>query len=261
MLAGFIELIRGDLDLVEEKINRELKLKSGNAAEYAHLEFNSLDKYMRPSLVLLCARLFNQSDEKTISLAGIVQLIHMASLVHLGIKDDSPNVINEEGIDLRDGSQFPVLVGDYLYGKFFSHLCDAKILHLLKPLSEIICSMNEGSILRKKCETNQISLKEKTLEIIRKETAELIAGACRLGASLTDADEEQLSIVNSFGMYLGMAYGIVERNLSFDKASEYLTKAHKELMQLKDNPARRTLEKLTHMLLAGEIDIKTRMVV
>lgn len=261
MLAGFIELIRGDLDIVDNKINRELKLKSGNAAQYAHLELNPLEKYLRPSLVLLSARLFNDTDEKTISLAGIVQFIHMASLVHLGIKDDSPNVINEEGIDLRDGSQFPVLVGDYLYGKFFAHLCEAKILHLLKPLSEIICYMNEGSILRKKCEINQMSLKEKTLEIIRKETAELIAGACRLGASLADATEEQLSVINSFGMYLGMAYGIIERNLSFDKACEYLKKAHKELMQLKDSPERKALEKLIDMLLAGELEINTRMVV
>lgn len=260
MLAEIIELVQDELDLVEAKINKELKLRVGHAANFAHLDFNPMDRYLRPALVLLSARMFSPIDNKILSLAGVMQFVHMASIVHLGITDESKNVSIDEGFDVRDGSQFPVLVGDYLYGNFFALICDGDILYLLEPVSEIICYMNEGSILNKKAEDNDVMQKEKALEIIKLETAESIAGACRLGASLTNATESELKIVNNFGMHLGMAYGIIERNMSFDRACEYLKKAHKELVQIKDSPAKRALEKLINSLLTGEIAIQKRMV-
>lgn len=260
MSLSFLEAIRPELDSVDLLINKELKLKSGHASEFAHLDFNPLQRHLRPALVILTARLLNRPVcEKVISLAGIIQFIYTASLVHLGISDQDK--VDKSLVAPQDGSQFPVLVGDYLFGKFFNTLCEAEMLPFLNPLAEIICQMNEGSILRKKVERNSLSAKDWFMQIVEKETAELIAGSCRLGAELSNASPAEIARSDSFGRYLGLALGLIERGVSFDKALEYLKKALKELLGFKDVPARRVLEKFVHMLMERELIIKKIMVV
>lgn len=259
MSLSFLEAIGPELDSVDLLINQELKLKSGHASEFAHLDFNPLERHLRPALVILTARLFNRPVcDKVISLAGIIQFIYTASVVHLGISDQDK--ADKGFLTPQDGSQFPVLVGDYLFGKFFTTLCEAQMLPFLSPLAEIICQMNEGSILRKKVEQNNLLAKDWLMKIVEKETAELIAGSCRLGAELSKASPAEIAKADSFGRYLGLALGLIERGVSFDKASDYLKKALKELLGFKEVPARRVLENLVHMLMDRELIIAKRMV-
>lgn len=260
MTLSFLDAIKPELDSVDLLINKELKLKSGHASEFAHLDFNPLERHLRPALVILTARLFNRPVcDKVISLAGIIQFIYTASLVHLGISDQDK--ADKGLLAPQDGSQFPVLIGDYLYGKFFTTLCDAKMLPFLNPLAEIICQMNEGSILKKKVEQNNLLAKDWFLQIVEKETAELLAGSCRLGAELGNASPAEIAKSDNFGRYLGLALGLIERGVSFDKASEYLKQALKELLGFKEVPARKALENLVHMLIDQDLIIEKRMVV
>lgn len=262
MQLRFFDLIKNELEQVDQLINKELKLKTGHASKFAHLDLSPLEKHLRPALVILTARLFNRTAcEKVISLAGIVQFIYTASQIHLRISDIDPEAEEREFLDPRDGSQLPVLVGDYLYGKFFTTLCEAQMLPFLKPLAEIICLMNEGNVLKKKTEHSELQAKEELLDVLEMETAELMAGSCRLGAELADAHPNDVDKTDYFGRYLGMAFGLIESGVSFDKASEYLKKALNVLLTFKETPARIALENLVHMLMAKELIIEKQMVV
>lgn len=225
---------------VHNKITKEMVIKAGHIGNYSHLEFSHINQVIRPALVILSSRLFGGNQEKTISLASIMQFIYMAFQIHKGVGEKDSDYSRETGSDPRDGSQFPVLVGDYLYGKFFTFLCDASLTTLLSPLAEIICHINESGLLKKKVCGHTLS-SPLMREVVQKETAELFAGCCRLGARLAGARPEEQEALGRFGLNLGMAFGLLEQEAAFEYSSSYLKSALSELFQLRDHPARDSL--------------------
>ncbi len=242
MLREILRPIEGDLQSVQDKIQKNLLSRAGCVGSFAHLEVSYLNQVIRPALVILAGRLFNYSAEKTIMLAGIFQFIYMASQIHAGISD------SDSDENKNYGSKFPVLVGDYLYGKFFTFLCDAGIIRFLQPLAEIICSINEGRILKQNAggayDTHPLIFKE----IISKEMATLFAGCCRLGACLSSAEEENQKYLYRFGFNLGVAYGMMEQGDPFKQGNNFFHCALAELERVPAKPERDVLAELVRFL-------------
>lgn len=247
-MNNLLHPIEYELQQVQQLINKSLKIKAGHLSTFAHLNFDKLNSIIRPALLLLCARLYGNNNIKTITLAAIVQFIFMASNVHSGINEDSDdNQLLVQETDPRNGCQFPVLVGDYLFGRFFTSLCDANIVNFLHPLSEIICKINEGGILRLK-QGSQEEINDNVLEnIIRSETAELFAGSCRLGGTLAGAEEMQLKFLYHTGINLGMAFGLMEYSAPSEQINRYLVKAQENIQHLPNIHARKSLEQLVSL--------------
>ncbi|MCL6559114.1 MAG: polyprenyl synthetase family protein [Firmicutes bacterium] len=246
MLNNIVQPIEEQLLQVHNKIKKELVIKAGHVGTFAHLDFSSVNKTIRPALAILSSRLFGGNQKKTIALASVFQFIYMASRVHNGITESDSDYLRGDS-DPRDGSQFPVLVGDYLYGKFFTLLCDAGIINLLQPVAEIICDIHEGGILKKKA-AGQDHSSQSWREVVRKETAELFAGCCFLSARLAGAPEEQQEVMRHFGLNLGMAFGLMEKGVSFDTVEGYIEKAKKELAAMPDRPERGILRRMVNSL-------------
>ncbi|HPU35719.1 MAG TPA: polyprenyl synthetase family protein [Bacillota bacterium] len=245
MLSNIITPIEDEIVSVHNLIQKHLTIRTGYLGKYAHLEFSSINKNIRPALVILSSRIFGLAREKSIVLASIIQFIYMASCVHRGITENDTDY-HRGNIDPRDGSQFPVLVGDYLYGKFFYFLSEAGILSLLDPLADIICQIHEGGILRKKL-TRQVASKA-LYEVVRKETSELFGGCCSLSALLTGAPPEYRQAMRNYGINLGMAYGLLEHGISREHVTNYLAKAQNSLSLIPPGQERTLLEKLLHNL-------------
>ncbi len=198
--------IRGEIAGVWEKMSRFYKIRAGYINDFAHLEKHA-EKYICPALVLYSARICGKVTDRVISLAMVFQFIHLAAMVHCNINEDSQN--RDGGpADPRDGCQYPVLVGDYLYGRFFTTLCDADIIKYLGPLSEIICMINEGSIMRIRNQDGGMINPVTKREIIRLESGELMAGCCRLAGDAAGAGAEQQQRLYNFGHAMGMALGM-----------------------------------------------------
>lgn len=247
--------VRGELQQVQESMKRHFYIKAGYLGGFAHLDLCQLNNVLRPLLVVLSARTGGKITDKVISLAGVLQYIYLASRVHGGINED--NAIAGSGTDdPRDGCQFPVLVGDYFYGRFFTTLCDAGIVEYLGPLSEIICEINEGAVIRLKNADDEKRNPLLYRELVRKETAELIAGCCRLGGRLGGADEQQQKILYRFGINLGLALGLLEQGNNYEQVGGYLREAAVELERL---PQRQGLKDLVELFLRREIPLR-RMV-
>ncbi|AQS59567.1 hypothetical protein B0537_11040 [Desulforamulus ferrireducens] len=250
MLGDVLEEIKEDLNYIYSNINSNLSIKAGQIGDYAHLELSSLDKCLRPAVVLLVGRLYNCKSPKLLSLGAIIQYIFMASRIHQNI----PETRQTQEVDPRDGTQFPVLIGDYLYGKFFTTLCDAEILHLLRPLAEIIGRIHEGGILDRTNLHRKEDNHQLAAEIIKLETAELFAGAARLAGELAEAPEEDLQLLYEFGLNIGMGYGLKEKT---GLSVKYFQQALMILEKLPNCPDKVMLENLVRVLQINDI----RMVV
>lgn len=237
-----LHAINEELNLVDLKIKEELKIrKSGNAGQFTHLEFSRFDSIIRPAITILVGKLFSYKKDKLVALASIFQFIYMSSQIHSQITEGEAEVD-----DVRDGCQFPVLVGDYLFGKFFSHLSDEGMLEYLGPLAEIICRINEGATLRNQHPNANInSTPELALTIIRKETAELFAGCTSLAAKISDASEVDVKRMYEFGINFGLGLGLLEQGVAYEYIEKYVNEARTILGNLSST---QTIKELTDLL-------------
>lgn len=238
-------LVKKELETVNILMEREYKIKAGYLRNFTRLDLAPIDGVVRSGLVILTSKLFDQTSSRAINLAAVVQFIYLASKIHFAIEEDSQPGNSQLECSVN---QFPVLVGDYLYGKFFTTLCQNDIVQYLKPLSQVICYIHEGGIERQKApaqKLNDISTLEK---IIYKETATLFETACGLAADLAGAAAQDQNTAASFGREFGLAYGLQVENAPSSSVSQHLHKALAHLHKLPRNRFRAELEQLTDKL-------------
>ena len=211
------------LNLVQARLRQEINCRPAKFDELVRLDMDELDRTVCPAIVLAVSCSCGDQGQKSDALAAIVQLIYMANQVHRLMKDDSD--LAEE---LR---QFPVLVGDLLYGKFFLELCQDKLLPFLAPLAQVIGTMSEGGISRWLSRDKKLS-KDEWLTIIEKESASLTASAARLSAELASVSLPLQQQLEEFGLELGMAWGAWKQRLEENVIQSILQKANDILTEI-----------------------------
>lgn len=228
MLHNSLQLIAPELKMVQEKMEKHFTIKAGHLAKFSGPGLGHANSCLRPALTLLSAGLLGKISDRAISLASVFQFIYIASNVHNDIKEDGD--ITNQGDWPGNNCHLPVLVGDYLYGRFFTTLCEAGIEKYLLPLAEIICTINEGGIMRLKAKEMDNCPQEG--EIIEKEIAALVAGCCSLGGHLAGAGQDLQDLLHGMGMNLGMAIGFMEKEQNPEAVGKYLAKSRSFLEQL-----------------------------
>ena len=238
--------ITKELQAVNALLQKEYIIKAGHLNSFAHLETTSLNSIIRPATVILSGRLFNYISNQVIALAAVVQFIYIASNIHFRINED-----HKEDKGPKDGSQFPVLVGDYLYGKFFTSLCNAELVTYLGPLSQVICSIHEGGILRRKASNtygNENKIFSLQQEITYKETGTLFETGCRISSELAGTGPEDQLNIQDFARELGTAYGLIENRVDAHNIVLHLEKAGLSLSKLPKNKYHQILQNLLDQL-------------
>ncbi len=222
--------ISEELQQVQLLLRRNFSFRAGQLNEFLPLNFNSMDMNLRPGIVITSGSLFGPVSDRLTALAAVLQFIFMASRVHSNVKEGFSG--KERCTDSRAGFQYPVLVGDYLYGKFFAVLCEYNIAGYLKDLAELICHINKSGIHALRNTGLELTDRKLYLEVVQGETALLFACGAYLGADLNGANEAQKNKLYHFGLNLGMAYGLLERGATPGQVKEYLVAAGVNLYDL-----------------------------
>jgi len=238
---------RGKLNTVQAHLREEINIKPASFDELVRLEMNDLDKTFNPAIVLAVSGSCAQHGRKSEALAGIIQLIFMANKVHRLMKDEAD--LAEE---LR---QFPVLVGDLLYGKFFLELCREKLLLFLAPLAQVMGTMSQGGISRWLSRDKKLS-RDELLQIIELESASLTGAAARLSAELAGVSLPLQKKLESFGWEMGLAWGAWRESMETTFVTSILQRAQDILedisgeSQIEIHPLHEVYQYLTKQLSA-----------
>ena len=176
-------------------------------------------KMLRPMLVLasgMAAGGRGTSDDTALTdahrvVATVVEMVHMATLVHDDILDDAQ--VRRKGwtVNTLSGNEAAVMLGDYLISHAY-HLCssldDPSISRFIADTTNTVC---EGELLQL-ANRNNWSLDEGTyFEIIRRKTASLTGACCRMGAILHQGGDDALGdALYSFGEKVGIAFQVVD---------------------------------------------------
>jgi len=218
-------LIQRELEEVESEIRRNISSEIKLIPEIGeHLLFSG-GKRFRPSLLILCSRLFStKNSEKSISLAGVIELIHTATLLHDDVVDSADLRRGVESANTRWGNEASILVGDFLFSQAFAIMTSVGDLRILDTIAITTKKMSEGEMFQISLENTLNITEDEYLTLINNKTAILIASACKIGAILESAESEIEEKLRTFGEGLGMAFQIVDDILDFSSDSKEIGK-------------------------------------
>ena len=218
------DLVRADLEQVEREISLE-SVASADAVTYIGQYLQSGGgKRLRPILVLLCGRLFTESNPGLVRMAAVVEMIHTATLVHDDVIDMAKTRRGRPSINVVWGNHTSVLAGDWLYMQAFQVALRERNFGLLDVLIELTQRMVEGELLQLD-RIGKIGVTEADyMELIDRKTASLFSACARLGAMAAGAEEAAEARLGEYAWNLGIAFQLIDDVLDFTSREKILGK-------------------------------------
>ena len=167
-------------------------------------------KRIRPILTLLCAKALGGPDisPDLIRIAAGIELIHMATLMHDDIIDQSPTRRHKPSPFAKFGLPLTLLSGDFLLTRAFG-LC-AKLDDTVIAATEQACiELVEGEALETPLHRTEHT-RESSLFIANRKTASLFRLGAFCAAHLTNTPSGTIQAAANFGQALGVAFQIVD---------------------------------------------------
>jgi octaprenyl-diphosphate synthase len=168
---------------------------------------------LRPTLTILADEATGSPTSNVVSLAAVVELIHLATLVHDDSVDHSVLRRGMPTVNSLFSHQVSVIMGDYLYSRAVVELVRLSDLEALRVLARVTNEMTVGE-MRQLLAHDPLGFTEDQYDLlIRAKTASLVSAACEVGALGAPAAERDA--LRRFGEALGMAFQIVDDVLDY----------------------------------------------
>lgn len=202
--------INSDLQRVEKELHRFVETDFPILQESAIHLLEAGGKRLRPAFTLLAGKFYGYPIDKLQPVAMSLELIHMATLVHDDVVDDSTTRRGRPTVKAKWGNIVSIATGDYLFAKSLELIAQIDHPQVSRILAEVSIEMCQGEIQQIKASFDvQQNIKQYYYRIKRK-TALLIAASCKLGALVSGAPKRQVWALGSYGHALGMAFQIVD---------------------------------------------------
>jgi len=205
--------VAGELELVAEELRRIITADFPIIAEVNEHLLRMKGKLFRPTLLLLSQRASGAEDARTVTLAAVVELIHLATLVHDDSVDHSVLRRGMPTINALFSHQVAVIMGDYLYSRAIIELVGLDDLVPLRVFARVTNEMTIGEMRQLEAHDKLAYDEAQYDELIRSKTASLLAGACEVGALRAPAPYREA--LGRFGLRLGMAFQITDDLLDY----------------------------------------------
>jgi octaprenyl-diphosphate synthase len=205
--------VQGRLDTVMDEIRRIV------VSDFAPLEavneylLKIRGKLFRPGLVLLCDEIGGSPTPRAETLAAVIELVHLATLVHDDAVDHSVLRRGMPTVNATWSHQVAIIMGDYLYSRSIMEIARLGDMEPIRVIARAANDMTVGE-MRQLASHDALDFSEADyFRLIESKTASLMAAACELGA-LTGAPEHRERL-RAFGWELGRAFQIADDLLDY----------------------------------------------
>lgn len=218
-------IISKEIEQVKNQIRTNAKCKD-KVIEKSILELlNSGGKMLRPAFLIIASKFGKYNEERVRALASVIEMFHMATLVHDDVIDDAPLRRGRETIQSKYGKNYAVYIGDYLFCLCFRILgttssIDRGIDVDTKVMSRIC--LGEVEQLNSRFNKN-VSIKD-YLKRISGKTAELFSLSFYIGAAESSCDKKICRLFWKIGHDIGMAFQIIDDILDYIGTDEEIGK-------------------------------------
>jgi len=200
--------INEQLGKVEEIIRKNIKTRNSLLKNVVEGLVSAGGKRLRPAFVILSSKFGPKNNDNILNVAGAIEILHTATLVHDDIVDRSmlrrgkTTVANDYGLDMA------VYTGDFLLTVAVLMLSGNIENDKLELIAKAVKAICEGEIEQYRDKYNINTSILSYLKKIRRKTAILFAIACAVGAELSECTAETKRNLTKYGFYYGMAFQI-----------------------------------------------------
>ena len=195
-------VVSADLPLIEQVSGHLLQMRG---------------KMLRPTLALLASETAESPETRVVTLAAVLELMHLVSLVHDDSVDHSALRRGLPTVNSLFSHQVSVIMGDFLYSRALEALVALGDLDLMRVLTSVSTQLTIGE-MRQLAAVDALAFTEQDYELlIQAKTASLLSAACETGAMCgAMAHREALRL---YGERLGMAFQVADDILDYTETA------------------------------------------
>lgn len=209
-LARVAQTVQPQLDEVETRIAQQAAAFDPAVEGYVAYAIGGRGKRLRPLLALLSGGATGDVTTSHIDLAMVVELIHIATLVHDDIIDEAERRRAQPTVNARWGNSLSVLLGDCLFAQALSLSTNFENREISRAIARAAREVCSGEIIQTQRRFDLHLAIDDYLRIVQMKTGSLFAAAAELGAVLNEANETTVESFRRFGMRIGAAYQIYD---------------------------------------------------
>src|SRR6266700_3458235 len=205
-----IDPVEPFLEAVGTRLAQEVNAFDPDIAPYADYALNGQGKHLRPALVALTANALGKVNESHVTVAAIIEMVHLATLVHDDVMDEAEIRRGRLTLAANWGNEIAVLFGDCLFAqalKLAASFPTPEVCRAVAMATNTVCS---GEILQTQHRRDFQLSRETYFKVLEMKTAELFALSCELSAYLSGVDGEQRQALRHFGLAFGTAYQVYD---------------------------------------------------
>jgi octaprenyl-diphosphate synthase len=209
-LERLVAPVSDGLARMREILARQVAESSAAVADMTGHVGRFRGKQLRGALVLLSGDATGNATDEHPAVAAIVEMIHLATLVHDDVLDGADVRRRVATVHQRWDNQVAVLLGDFLYARAFALSTDLSSRLASRVLSEATRRICVGEIEQSTLRYDFELTDERCEAIAGAKTATLYAAACELGARYPGGREDLGQELASYGHEVGLAFQIVD---------------------------------------------------
>ena len=205
-----IEPVEPFLEAVQTRLAKQIDEFDAALGPYAEYALNGNGKHLRPALVALTSNALGKVNDSHVTVAVIIEMVHLATLVHDDVMDESEIRRGQPTLAARWGNEIAVLFGDCLFAqalKLAASFPTPEICRAVAMATNTVCS---GEILQTQRRRDFQFSRGEYFRVLEMKTAELFALSSELAAYLSGASPAPRSALRQFGMAFGTAYQVYD---------------------------------------------------
>ena len=207
-LESIQKSISPELKMLNERIVGALSTSNKLMNEVVETYLKTKGKQIRPILVMLSAKMFGTIDEKVISAAAAVEMLHNASLIHDDVIDETKERRNNPTINCIWDNHIAVLVGDYFVSAALQQAISTQDPRIIAALSQLGAILSLGEIDQIYNAQSHVLSEDAYFNVIKAKTASLFVACVAMGGYAVKASDDEIEKLKQFTNLLGLCFQI-----------------------------------------------------
>lgn len=219
------KFMAGELSRVKKIVKKELKPNGTIVNDKSFALFNSGGKKLRPMFTILTGRLGDEAHYDNVLKTGAsLEMLHMATLVHDDIIDDSELRRGKPTVYYEHGYFQAVNTGNYLLSSALQIVSEIDNADFHKTYAAGIREIVQGELIQFDTQFDAAQTMDDYFRKIYRKTALLIVLSIELGAHAAKLDAELIKKLSTYGYHIGMSFQIIDDCLDFTGSTKTLGK-------------------------------------
>src|SRR5437016_10070979 len=205
-----IDPVEPFLTAVNRRLSEQVDTFDPAIIPYADYAINGEGKHLRPALVALTANSLGKVSDSHVTVAVIIEMVHLATLVHDDVMDEAEIRRRRPTLAANWGNEIAVLFGDCLFAqalKLAASFPTPEICRAVAMATNTVCA---GEILQTQHRRDFHFTRKDYFKVLEMKTAELFALSCELSAFLSGTTNELRQGLRHFGVAFGTAYQLYD---------------------------------------------------